>query len=48
VQLQATLAELLALTLVGKQLHWSVQGPQFLPVDRHLDELVVLVGSGWP
>jgi starvation-inducible DNA-binding protein len=40
VHLQATLAELLALTLVGKQLHWSVQGPHFLPVHRQLDELV--------
>jgi starvation-inducible DNA-binding protein len=40
VELQATLAELLALTLVGKQLHWSVQGSQFLAVHRQLDELV--------
>lgn len=39
-QLQATLADLLALTLVGKQLHWSVQGAHFLSVHRQLDELV--------
>jgi starvation-inducible DNA-binding protein len=30
--LQATLAELLDLALVGKQLHWSVTGPHFRPL----------------
>lgn len=39
--LQATLVELVDLSLVGKQLHWCVQGGvAFLPVHRALDELV--------
>jgi starvation-inducible DNA-binding protein len=39
-ELQATLVELVDLTLVGKQLHWSVVGPHFRPVHEQLDELV--------
>jgi len=39
-ELQATLIELVDLSLVGKQLHWSVVGPQFRPLHLHLDELV--------
>jgi starvation-inducible DNA-binding protein len=39
-ELQATLVELVDLSLVGKQLHWSVVGPQFRPVHEQLDELV--------
>ena len=39
-QLQATLVELLDLSLVGKQLHWSIVGPRFRPVHEQLDELV--------
>jgi starvation-inducible DNA-binding protein len=38
--LQAILAELVDLSLQGKQLHWNVRGPQFLPVHQHLDVLV--------
>lgn len=38
--LQATLVELVALSLMGKQLHWNVVGPLFRPVHLHLDELV--------
>lgn len=39
--LQATLVELLDLSLLTKQLHWCVQGDvAFLPVHRMLDELV--------
>ena len=38
--LQATLVELLDLSLVGKQLHWSVVGPLFRPLHEQLDELV--------
>ncbi|CAA9564350.1 MAG: DNA protection during starvation protein [uncultured Thermomicrobiales bacterium] len=38
--LQATLVELLDLSLVGKQLHWSVVGTQFRPMHLQLDELV--------
>ncbi len=39
-ELQSTLVELVDLSLVGKQLHWSVVGPQFRPLHLHLDELV--------
>ena len=38
--LQLTLAELIALSLAGKQLHWNVYGTQFLSLHRHLDEVV--------
>ena len=39
-ELQATLVELVDLSLVGKQLHWSVVGPMFRPLHQQLDELV--------
>jgi len=39
-QLQLTLVELIALSLAGKQLHWSIYGREFLAVHRHLDQLV--------
>jgi starvation-inducible DNA-binding protein len=39
-ELQATLVELLDLSLVGKQLHWTVVGPLFRPLHEQLDELV--------
>jgi DNA-binding ferritin-like protein len=39
--LQATLVELISLSLVGKQLHWNVAGPGFRELHRQLDELVV-------
>jgi starvation-inducible DNA-binding protein len=39
-QLQLTLAELIALSLAGKQLHWSIYGREFLTVHRQLDQLV--------
>src|SRR6478609_8353734 len=38
--LQATLVELIDLSLVGKQLHWCVTGPTFLQVHEQLDVLV--------
>ena len=38
--LQDTLVELIDLSLLGKQLHWSVVGPNFKPLHEHLDELV--------
>ena len=38
--LQATLVELIELSLFGKQLHWSVTGPLFKPLHEQLDELV--------
>lgn len=39
-ELQATLHELLDLSLIGKQLHWGVVGPTFRPLHLQLDELV--------
>ena len=38
--LQSTLVELIALSLIGKQLHWTVVGPGFRDLHLHLDELV--------
>src|SRR4051812_43909288 len=38
--LEATLHELVDLSLSGKQLHWAVVGPLFRPLHLHLDELV--------
>ncbi len=38
--LEATLHELVDLSLIGKQLHWAVVGPLFRPLHVHLDELV--------
>jgi starvation-inducible DNA-binding protein len=39
-ELEATLLDLVALSLVGKQLHWAVVGPLFRPLHLQLDELV--------
>src|SRR5262249_56753238 len=39
-ELQATLVELIDLSWIGKQLHWTVVGPNFRPFHLHLDELV--------
>jgi starvation-inducible DNA-binding protein len=39
-ELQATLLELIDLSLLGKQLHWSVVGPLFRPLHLYLDELI--------
>jgi starvation-inducible DNA-binding protein len=39
-ELQATLVELIDLSLVGKQLHWSVVGPSFRSLHLQLDELI--------
>ena len=38
--LQATLVELIDLSLIGKQLHWNIFGRPFKPLHEHLDELV--------
>lgn len=43
--LQATLIDLLDLTLVGKQAHWNVIGPNFRSVHLQLDELVSIARS---
>jgi len=39
-ELQATLVELVDLSLIGKQLHWNIHGRPFKPLHEHLDELV--------
>jgi starvation-inducible DNA-binding protein len=39
-ELQAALHELIDLSLIGKQLHWAIVGPQFRPLHLQLDELV--------
>src|SRR6266567_6567102 len=39
-ELQATLVELIDLSLIGKQLHWNIVGRPFKPLHEHLDELV--------
>src|SRR5437868_7877206 len=39
-ELQATLVELIDLSLIGKQLHWNIFGRPFRPLHEHLDELV--------
>lgn len=38
--LQATLVDLIDLSLQGKEAHWNVVGPGFKPVHEFLDELV--------
>jgi starvation-inducible DNA-binding protein len=38
--MQATLAELIDLSLVGKQAHWNVVGPNFRSIHLQLDEIV--------
>jgi starvation-inducible DNA-binding protein len=38
--LQATLHELIDLSLLGKHLHWAIEGRLFRPLHLHLDELV--------
>jgi starvation-inducible DNA-binding protein len=39
-ELQATLIELIDLSLIGKQLHWNISGRPFKPLHEHLDQLV--------
>ena len=39
-ELEATLQDLVALSLIGKQLHWAVVGLHFRPLHLQLDELV--------
>jgi starvation-inducible DNA-binding protein len=39
-ELQATLVDLVDLSLLGKQLHWNIFGRPFKPLHEHLDVLV--------
>jgi starvation-inducible DNA-binding protein len=39
-ELQATVVELIDLSLIGKQLHWNIFGRPFRPLHEFLDELV--------
>jgi len=39
-ELEATLHDLVSLSLIGKQLHWAVVGPLFRPLHLQLEELV--------
>ena len=39
-ELEATLYDLVALSLIGKQSHWAVVGPLFMPLHLQLDQLV--------
>ncbi|HZC53808.1 MAG TPA: ferritin-like domain-containing protein, partial [Mycobacterium sp.] len=39
-ELEAVLHELVALSLIGKQLHWAVFGPLFREIHLQVDELV--------
>jgi starvation-inducible DNA-binding protein len=39
-ELQATLHELIDLSLIGKQMHWAIEGRLFGPLHLQLDELV--------
>jgi starvation-inducible DNA-binding protein len=39
-ELETTLHDLVALSLIGKQLHWAVVGPLFRPLHQQLYELV--------
>src|SRR5580658_5073743 len=43
-ELEATLLELLDLSLLGRQLDWSLTGPSSIPLRRGLDQLV----GCWP
>ncbi len=39
-ELQATLVELVDLSLIGKQLHWNIFGRPFKPLHEQLDQVV--------
>ena len=44
--LQRVLTDLIALELVGKQIHWNVVGPNFRDVHRNLDDVVDIAREG--
>ena len=44
--LQRVLTDLIALELVGKQIHWNIVGPNFRDVHLNLDEVVDIAREG--
>lgn len=44
--LQPILTDLIALSLIVKQLHWNVTGPNLRPLHLHLDEIYEVVTEG--
>ena len=44
--LQRVLTDLIALELVGKQIHWNIVGPNFRDVHLNLDEVVDIARAG--
>ena len=44
--LQRALIEITALSLVGKQIHWNVVGPNFRDLHLNLDEVVDIAREG--
>ncbi len=44
--LQTGVNELIALSLIIKQAHWNVRGPNFRPLHLHLDEIYAAVQAG--
>ena len=44
--LQRVLTDLIALELVGKQIHWNIVGPNFRDVHLNLDEVVAIAREG--
>ena len=44
--LQRVLTDLIALELVGKQIHWNVVGPNFRDLHLNLDEVVDIARAG--
>ena len=44
--LQRVLTDLIALELVGKQIHWNVVGPNFRDLHLNLDEVVGIARTG--
>ena len=44
--LQRVLTDLIALELVGKQIHWNVVGPNFRDIHLNLDDVVDIAREG--
>jgi len=44
-ELQATLVELVDLSLIGKQLHWNIHGRPFKPLHEHLRQFELFAAT---